>query len=91
VRAAGQPGMKRKTWKLPVVVFVGLFGVAAGFGIAEARRQPLMRDALHDLQVARATLEAASPDKGGHRVKAIELTEAAMAEVKLGIEFDNHH
>jgi hypothetical protein len=79
--------MKRNPWKVTTIVFAGLFGVATASGIALAKRQPLMRDALHDLQVARGTLEAATADKGGHRVKAIELTDAAIAEVKQGIEF----
>ena len=83
--------MKRNPWKMTTYVFAGLFGVAALTGIAAAKRQPLMRDALHDLQVARTTLELATPDKGGHRVKAIEMTEAAMAEVRAGIQFDNQH
>ena len=80
----------KPTWKRVSILAV-LFSAGLLTGTALAKRQPLMHDALHDLQVARNTLEAASPDKGGHRVKAIELTEAAMAEVRQGIEFDNHH
>ena len=77
-------------WKR-ISIVAALFSAGVLTGTAVAKRQPLMHDALRDLQVARGTLDAATPDKGGHRVKAIELTDAAIAEVKAGIEFDNHH
>lgn len=83
--------MKATPWKLSTILFATLFGASVFTGAASAERQPLMKDALHDLQVARRTLDAATADKGGHRVKAIELTDAAIAEVRAGIEFDNHH
>jgi hypothetical protein len=83
--------MKRNPWKLTSIVLAGLLGATLFAGTASAKRQPLMRDALHDLQVARGTLEAAAPDKGGHRVKAIELTDQAIAEVRQGMQFDNSH
>lgn len=38
----------------------------------------------------RSTLsKKATADKGGHRVKAIQLTKDAIDEVKKGIAFDN--
>jgi hypothetical protein len=83
--------MKRNPWKLTTILLAGLLGASVLTGTAFAKRQPLMRDALHDLQVARATLDAAAPDKGGHRVKAIELTDQAIAEVRDGIQYDNTH
>lgn len=58
---------------------------------AYADHQPKMHEALGQLKSALDTLEKASADKGGHRVKAIELTKAAIDEVKAGIEFDNKH
>jgi hypothetical protein len=83
--------MKRNPWKVTTILLAAVCGVTVAMHAAEAKRQPLMKDALHDLQVARATLEAAMPDKGGHRVKAIELTDQAIAETKLGIDFANVH
>jgi len=59
--------------------------------VAFAEKQPHMRAAHEALKKAREALEKASPDKGGHRVKAIELVEAALAEVKAGMEFDDKH
>jgi hypothetical protein len=58
---------------------------------ALADKQPRMREALVQLQSVVDTLQKATPDKGGHRVKAIELTRQAIDEVKAGIEFDNKH
>jgi hypothetical protein len=45
-----------------------------------------MWNALHALQNAEAQLEAAAPDKGGHRVNAIGLVQQAIAEVQEGIQ-----
>jgi hypothetical protein len=50
-----------------------------------------MRVALATLKKAKNQLVAATPDKGGHRVKAIELVTSAIAEVEAGIKFDNTH
>ena len=55
---------------------------AAGFAIAA---QPHMQNALHALRNAKAELETALPDKGGHRVKAIALVDQAIAETNAGI------
>ena len=56
---------------------------------AKAEKQPHMRAALGSLQSARAQLQTATPDKGGHRIKALDLVNAAIAEVERGIAFDN--
>ena len=63
-------------------------GFAAGRALAD---QPHMHAALKDLQAAKASLETAENDKGGHRVKALEHVNAAIAEVREGIEFDRKH
>jgi hypothetical protein len=75
-----------------VAVIAG--GVGAGTmylttGEAGAENQPHMRAALGSLQSARGQLQAATADKGGHRAKAIDLVNAAIAEVNRGIAFDN--
>ena len=56
-----------------------------------AERQPLMYGALENLNQAEWKLENASPDKGGHRVKALDLVRAAKVQVKKGIKFDNRY
>ena len=46
--------------------------LAAPFAFADP--QPKMQEALDHLKQAKAALQAATSDKGGHRVKAIEKT-----------------
>jgi hypothetical protein len=53
--------------------------------------QPEMAAALQHLLEAQQSLQAASADKGGHRVNAIQLIDQAMAEVQAGIQYDNTH
>ncbi|SBO43875.1 hypothetical protein [Cyanobium sp. NIES-981] len=48
--------------------------------------QPNMKAALVSLNQARQSLEKATHDKGGHRVKAIQLIDEAIREVEAGIE-----
>jgi hypothetical protein len=50
-----------------------------------------MHAALEHLRAAKQSLERADPDKGGHRVKAMELVDAAIRHVEQGIEFANNH
>lgn len=79
-------------WKLSTIIFASLFTATLAtqaFQTADADRQPHMRAALSSLQSAKGQLEKATADKGGHRVKAIELTKAAIAQVEAGIAFDN--
>jgi predicted RNA-binding Zn ribbon-like protein len=47
--------------------------------------QTRMRDALAHLREARASLVNANHNKEGHRVKALELVDRAIAEVQAGI------
>ena len=51
--------------------------------------QPHMQAALDYLKNAKKNLDAATPDKGGHRKNAIALVESAIDEVKKGIDFAN--
>ena len=53
--------------------------------------QPFMRAARVDLQQARAQLQAAANNKGGHRVKAIEHVNRAIEYVNAGIAYDRRH
>lgn len=62
------------------VVALGAFGI--GYALAA---QPHMQAALAALQTAKAELEAAIADKGGHRVKALALVNDALTEVRAGI------
>jgi hypothetical protein len=53
--------------------------------------QPHMEAALGSLQQARAELEKATADKGGHRAKAMQTIDRAIDQVKAGIEWDRKH
>ena len=53
--------------------------------------QPNMQGALASLLQARESLQKATHDKGGHRVKAIKAIDAAIVEVQAGINFDRTH
>src|SRR5258705_12234179 len=68
---------------LPLIIF--------GAGQAMPPDQPNMTAARTDLQQARAQLLTAEHNKGGHRAKAVEYVNAAIAEVNRGINFDKRH
>ena len=59
---------------------------AAGIAVGA---QPHMQNALKSLEAAKAQLSQADHNKGGHRVKAIELINQAIDEVKFGISNAN--
>lgn len=52
-----------------------------------AERFPEMHRALRALENAKRDLEHAAHDFGGHRAKALELTNQAIQEVKEGVEY----
>ena len=81
---------------LSVLAIGILLGVAVTVGSAQRRQrhpepQPHMREAMEALRSAEHHLNAATGDKGGHRVRAIQLVNQAEAEVQRGIEWDNTH
>ena len=67
------------------LVFAILFA-AIGAGVALAT-QPHMVNARNYLNNALSELNAATPDKGGHRANAINLTKQAIEQVNLGIQY----
>lgn len=78
-------------WKLSTLVLLGGLAASTLSEPAEADRQPHMRSALTSLKSAKGQLAKATADKGGHRAKAIDLVNTAIAEVEAGIKFDNRH
>lgn len=81
-------------WKVTSFALIALCAVILGRDAVDtvaADPQPRMQEALGHLQAAKASLEAATHDKGGHRVKAIALTKKAIAQVEAGIKYDNKH
>ncbi len=53
--------------------------------------QPRMAAARVDLNQARAQLQAAARNKGGHRANAIGYINSAIAEINAGIRFDRRN
>ena len=81
-------------WKISTVVLgsaLAAFIAVSATPTASAEPQPHMQAALATLKTAKDQLQKATPDKGGHRVKAIALCDQAIEEVKKGIEFDDKH
>ena len=78
--------MSRFLPKAPVAfLLIGLVGGALA-GVAWAN-QPNMQAALGSLQAARAELIKATPNKGGHRERAIGFVDSAIAETRAGIGY----
>lgn len=73
------------------IVAMGVAGGVVAIGAtvvattAAEAAQPHMERALADLQAALGQLQAAVPNKGGHRVKAMELARQAIAETRRGM------
>jgi hypothetical protein len=54
-----------------------------------ARSQPQMEAAIQNLQAAAQNLQSASSDKGGHRMRALQLVQQAIQETQAGIDYAN--
>ena len=68
----------------------GLAAAAAALAASPAAaNQPNMEAALEACRTARARLESATANKGGHRKKAIEHVNAAIEEIRKGIAHAN--
>lgn len=82
--------MRRKGFRLGALLFVFgmLFGIVCG-GTAVAV-QTHMLNARADLNSALVQLNAAVPDKAGHRVSAVNLVNQAIAQINLGIAAGAH-
>ena len=82
-------------WKASTLLLAGTLALVVGgsgsVGSASADPQPHMKAALGTLKIARTQLEKATSDKGGHRVKALALTNEAIEQVEKGIAFDDAH
>ena len=79
----------RNPWKLTSFALAAALAAATLVPAVTADPQPKMRQALDSLRSAQRALEQATHDKGGHRVKALQLTKQAIDEVQAGIKFDN--
>ena len=80
--------MPRIMPKSPVgYLFIGTVVGAVLGACAAGANQPNMQAALGSLQAARAELMQSRPNKGGHRERAINFVDAAIAETRAGIAY----
>jgi len=75
------------SWVKRCLCAAAAFGVAFAIGCATGHGQPHMVAALDELRAARGELQAAASDKGGHRVRAIEIVDDAIEQVRRGIDY----
>ena len=74
------------------IATAGAAGSALAFSaLPAAAYQGNMERALSALGAALGSLQSATPNKGGHRERAIRLIERAMGEVQAGIDFAYRH
>jgi hypothetical protein len=81
--------VKRHSVNTLAAVVVALVLLVPRFAFSED--QPHMQEALRHLQAAAEELQKAEHDKGGHRAKALELTQQAIQHVNEGIRYDDTH
>ena len=54
-------------------------------------QQPNMEAAMQNLREAQQNLQSANTDKGGHRERALEYINRAIAETQAGMQYANQH
>ena len=76
----------KKSSTVRIALFSGVIATSVGIGYAIGA-QPHMAESIAFLQSARGELQAATPNKGGHRERAMALIDNAIGEVRAGIAF----
>jgi hypothetical protein len=83
------------TMRNRILAVLSVLLVAIGLVVAQTHRmaihEPHMSAAYGHLQQARAELERAAPNKGGHRDRAMQAIDQAMQEIEEGEQFDQQH
>jgi hypothetical protein len=70
---------------LVIAAITGAVAIPVAIAAETYAQQPHMTAALDHLKAAKKELEAAAPDKGGHRVAAIRMVDSAIVHVQEGI------
>jgi len=83
--------LRHMSWFKRFLCAAAAFAVAFAIGCATGRGQPHMVAALDELRAARGELQVAAADKGGHRVRAIELVDDAIEQTRRGIDYAAAH
>ena len=83
----------KNPWKVSSVILAG--ALATSLAVSATRPahadQPHMQSAKAHLEAAVAELNAALPDKGGHRDVALQRAGEALAQTQAGIEYARTH
>lgn len=81
--------MRTKGFLRPLTIAAAFGAGLATSGLIQSAvaDQPNMQRAVEALRTARAFLQAAEPNKGGHRERAIRLVDDAIGETEAGIAF----
>jgi hypothetical protein len=76
---------------LVVLAGLGLYSAVHAQNAGMARQEPHMSAALGHLEQAKAELEKATPNKGGHRERAMQLVDQAIQQVQAGEAYYEQH
>ncbi|HUK48061.1 MAG TPA: hypothetical protein VLW06_10735 [Terriglobales bacterium] len=76
---------------LAVLIGLSWYSVVHAQTAGMARHEPHMSAALGHLQQAKDELEKATPNKGGHREKAMQLVDQAIQQVQEGERYYEQH
>jgi hypothetical protein len=74
-----------------VLAGLGFYSLVHAQDAQMARHEPHMSAALGHLEQAKAELEKAAPNKGGHRERAMQLVDQAMQQVRDGEAYYEQH
>ena len=76
---------------LSLLIGLSWYSVVHAQTAGMARKEPHMSAAIGHLEQAKAELEKAAANKGGHRERAMQLVDQAMQEVRQGERYDLSH
>ena len=76
---------------LAVLIGLSWYSVVHAQTAGMARHEPHMSAALGHLRQAKDELERATPNKGGHREKAMQLVDQAIQQVREGERYYEQH
>jgi len=82
-----EANISRRTFAVAAATGIATLGVLCASATTASAYQGNMEHALSSLYQAVASLREATPNKGGHRERAMDLIQQAIDQVQQGIEF----
>ncbi|MGA2999560.1 hypothetical protein [Bradyrhizobium sp.] len=83
--------ISRRGFAATAATGLATFGLIGATVKAAEAYQGTMERALGSLQEALQSLQQSTPNKGGHRERAMNLVRQAMSETQAGVQFANQH